>query len=349
MRNGGIERFVMNYYRRIDRREVQFDFLTSVAESGYFDEEIRSLGGRLFRAYPFKKNPLKNYLSIAQIVKENNFQIVHRHTGSAFGYFDLRAARRGGANNLILHAHNTNVGVPFIHFLAQKTLRVDCRRFACSREAGSFLFGSNNDCEIIRNAVDLNSFIFRPEVREKIRQRLEIDGKLVVGHIGRFDEQKNHKRLLTIFSEILKRRKKAVLVCVGDGAGMFEAKRLAIKLGVERDVLFLGQRDDVENVIQSFDAFLFPSLYEGLGMVLIEAQANGLKCFASKDVIPLDVNVSGNVNFVSLSSNDKEWANVILSADLTRDCSSVERIKDAGYDIAVEVQKLVDLYRSMAK
>ena len=125
----------MDFYRHIDRNKVQFDFLTSVDEKGYFDDEIQKLGGKLYRAYPLKKNPIKNYLDIMRIVKENKYNIVHRHTGSAFGYYDLRAARRGDAKHLILHSHNPQVGKPILHFISEKLLKIDCIPVACSKEA----------------------------------------------------------------------------------------------------------------------------------------------------------------------------------------------------------------------
>ena len=160
MGNGGIEQFVMNYYRHIDRNAVQFDFLTSVPDAGFFDQEILANGGRLYHACSYKKNPIKTYLDIANIVNRHGYRIVHRHTGSAFGYFDLRAANSGGADHLILHAHNTEAGHQSLHRLSRSFLSFDCIRFACSQEAGRFLFGNNADFRIIRNAIDVSRFAF---------------------------------------------------------------------------------------------------------------------------------------------------------------------------------------------
>ena len=203
MGNGGIEHFVMDFYRHINRNKVQFDFLTSVDEEGYFDDEINSLGGRLYRAYPLKKNPIKNYFDIVRIVRDNQYDIVHRHTGSAFGYFDLRAARRGGAKHLILHSHNPQPGKPILHFICKKLLRIDCIPFACSREAGEFLFGKDVDVKVINNAIDCDKYKFDATVRTQVREELGLSNSFVVGHIGRFEDQKNHKKLIEIFYEIL--------------------------------------------------------------------------------------------------------------------------------------------------
>lgn len=348
MVNGGTGHFVMNYYRHIDRSKVQFDFLASVSEPGYWDEEIRSLGGRIFHAYPFNKNPIKNYYDIARIVRENQYRIVHRHTGSAFGYFDLRAARHGGAEQLILHAHSTDVGKPFIHQATQLFLKIPCHRFACSQEAGRFLFGESVHFTVIPNAIDVQRFSFQPMIREKIRKEFGLENLLVIGHVGRFQPVKNHSRLLSIFAEIHKQRPDSALVCVGDGEKMGDTKALAKQLGLEDAVLFLGQRNDVQDLLSAFDAFLLPSLYEGLGIVLVEAQCNGLKCFASKDVIPNAVNLTGNIAFISLSASDQEWAAALLQSDLTRDPMAMERVKDAGYDISDAVGWLTRKYLEMA-
>ena len=345
--NGGNCHFVMNYYRHMDRKKIQFDFLTSVSEPGYFDEEILSLGGRLYRAFPFKKNPLRNYRDIARIVRENQYQIVHRHTGSAFGYFDLHAARHGGAKHLILHAHNTGVGKPAVDKAARLLLSMDCCRFACSREAGEFLFGKGKSFEIIPNAIETSRFVFQPEVRETMRKELGLDNKFVIGHIGRMEEQKNHKRLLSIFEAVHRQHSDSALVCVGDGKLMEEIKSLAAHLGLEKDILFLGQRSDVEKVIQCFDIFLLPSLYEGLGIVLIEAQTNGLSCVTAADVVPSAVNITGNVRFIPLSASDEDWARQILRLSLARDGSALNKVRDAGYDICREADHLAQRYINM--
>lgn len=344
MSNGGNCHFVMNYYRHMNRDEIQFDFLTSVSEPGYFDEEILSLGGRLFHACPIEKNPVRNYLDIARIVRENQYQIVHRHTGSAFGYFDLRAAKHGGAKYLILHAHSTDVGRPAVDKAARLLLRMDCHRFACSQEAGEFLFGKGKSFEVIPNAIEINRFVFQPDVRETMRKDLGLGNKLVIGHIGWMQEQKNHKRLLSIFAAIHQKRIDSALVCVGDGKLVEEIKSLAARQGLGKDILFLGQRSDVEKVLQCFDVFLLPSLYEGFPVTLVEAQANGLPCFASKDAVPQAVNMTGNVRFISLAESDTYWADQILKRDMKRDKNAPVKVRAAGYDIVGESEKLANHY-----
>ncbi len=347
MSNGGTGHFVMNYYRHIDRSQIQFDFLTSVPENGYFDEEIKKLGGRLYHAYPLEKNPIRNYQDTARIVKVNHYQIVHRHTGSAFGYWDLRAARHGGAEHVILHAHNTDVGKPVVHFVAKSILRIDCHCYACSYNAGRFLFGEKKKFEVIPNAIDTQNFTFRPDVRQRIRQELGISNCLVIGHIGRFQEQKNHKKLLSVFAEVYRRRQESVLVCVGQGETMEDIKTLAKRLGIEKSIIFLGQRDNVGELFSAFDVFLLPSLYEGFPITIVEAQTNGLTCFVSREAVSSEVDLTGKLTYISLLASDSEWADSILKADLTRDFLAQKRVEEAGYDINVEAEKLVLRYQKM--
>ena len=348
MANGGIEHFVMDYYRHINRDEVQFDFLVSVDRKGAFDDEIKSLGGIVHHAYPLKKNPVKNYNDIARIVRENDYHIVHRHTGSAFGYFDLRAAKHGGAEHLIFHSHNNRAGNSMLHYFAKIFLSINCEHLACSEEAGRWLFGPNSSFMIINNAIDCDKFCFRPEVRNRIRQELQFEDKFVIGHVGRFEDQKNHLRMLKIFKTVLKRRPNSVLVLVGIGSLQEQCMQLAHDLGISDQVLFLGDRVDVPELMQAFDLFLLPSLYEGFPFVLVEAQASGLVCAASTNV-PAECNVTGNVHFIDLEKADSEWADKVLEySKFTTDRSKyAEKMKEQGYDINQNALDLCSYYKSL--
>lgn len=348
MANGGIEHFVMDYYRHINRDEVQFDFLVSVEQKGAFDDEIKSLGGIVHHAYPVKKNSVKNYNDIARIVRENDYHIVHRHTGSAFGYFDLRAAKHGGADHLILHSHNNRAGNNMLHYFAKTFLSINCEHLACSEEAGRWLFGPNSSFMIINNAIDCDKFRFRPEVRNRIRQELQLEDKFVIGHVGRFEDQKNHLRMLKIFKAVLKRRPNSVLVLVGIGSLQDQCMQLAHNLGISDQVLFLGARADVPELMQAFDLFLLPSLYEGFPFVLVEAQASGLVCAASTNV-PAECNVTGNVYFIDLEKADSEWADKVLeySKLMTDRSKYAEKMKEQGYDINQNAMELCSYYESL--
>lgn len=348
MANGGIEHFVMDYYRHIDRTRVQFDFLVSVEEEGYFDREIQAMGGLIYHAYPLKKNPIRNYYDIARIVRENHYGIVHRHTGSAFGYFDLRAARHGGANHLIMHSHNNQAGNQILHKLSNAFLKIPCERFACSQEAGEWLFGPNQDFKVINNAIDCDKFRFRPEVRNRTRQELKLGDKFVIGHVGRFENQKNHLRMLKIFESVLRKYTNSVLVLVGIGSLQDQCRQFARDLGISDQVLFLGARADVPELMQAFDLFWLPSLYEGFPFVLVEAQASGLICVASTNV-PVECNITGNVNFVDLVKTDSEWAYSVLKYRnvMPNRSEYAEKMKEQGYDINLNASELCSYYESL--
>ena len=182
-----------------------------------------------------------------------------------------------------------------------------------------------------------------------MRKELGLENRLVIGHIGRFQAQKNHSRLLSIFSELHKQRTDSVLVCVGDGEKMEETKALASQMGLREAVLFLGQRSDVTDLLSAFNFFLLPSLYEGFPFVLIEAQANGLKCFVSEEANPSESNLTGNVTFIPLSATDEEWAAAILKSNLSRDYSALDRVKGAGYDVSDAAELLTPKYLDMVK
>lgn len=348
MANGGIEHFVMDYYRHIDRSRVQFDFLVSVDKKGYFDEEIQSLGGVIHHACPLNKGVIKNYQDIARIVRENQYMIIHRHTGSAFGYFDLKAAKHGGAQHLIMHSHNNQAGNTILHYMSKIFLKVECEKLACSQEAGEWLFGKKSNFKVINNAIECDKFHFSALEREKVKRELGLQGKFVIGHVGRFEKQKNHQRILDIFKQIASSKKNSVLVCIGIGSLMDECKSQAFNLDIQDRVMFLGARSDVNKLMQAFDVFLLPSLYEGFPFVLVEAQASGLPCVVST-CVPSECNVTGNVQFISLEETNRTWAEKIIELDnveIDRDAYAT-MISEKGFDINRESEKLCAYYEGL--
>lgn len=327
MGNGGIEHFVMNYYRFIDREKIQFDFLTSVEEPGFFDEEILSMGGKIFHAYPFRKNPLKNYKDIARIVSENHYTVVHRHTGSAFGYFDLRAARRGGAKALIMHSHASSAGNKIAHDISKELLKIDCIQFACSKEAGEFLFGKNEqNTIIINNAIDAEKFRFSAEKRAQIRKNNVKDDEIVLGHVGAFYAVKNHEFIIDVFHELYRNNKKYVLWLVGDGELRYEIEQKVDKLGLSDRVHFWGNRKDVSDLLQAMDQFILPSFHEGFNIAAVEAQCAGLKCFVSAQCAGLKC-----FEFIPLEVGKEKWAERI-------NCSGTMSDREEGYSLIKSVQ-----------
>ncbi len=346
MSNGGIEHFVMNYYRHIDRSKIQFDFLVSVDGKGYFDDEITQLGGKIYHAYPLKKNPIKNYFSIAKIVKTYNYKIVHRHTGSAFGYFDLRAAKFGGAKKLILHSHNNQAGNNLLHHISKIILKTSCEELACSEKAGRWLFGKKSNFLIINNAIDFDKFIFNDYIRQDIRKKFNIDNKIVIGHVGRFETQKNHIFLINLLEYIVKSNPNCILMLVGSGSLHDHIKQIATEKGLSNNIIFLGDQSNAAIYYNAFDIFCLPSNYEGFGITLLEAQANGLNCITSKGVVPESVNVFGNITYLSLDENLSVWAETILKHTFRNFINSNE-IKNSGFDIKSNAELLNSYYLNL--
>ena len=347
MANGGIENFVMEYYRNIDRNKVQFDFLVSTYEKGYYDEEIIQMGGRIFHACPKNKNLIKNFFDTKQVVKEHNYSIVHRHTGSAIAKFDLYAAKMGGAKHLILHSHNTKAGRPLLHKISNLIFReIRVEQFACSKDAGIFLFDQDN-FKIIPNAIKCEKYKYDKTEREKIRASLGWDNCLVIGHVGKFLKAKNHFFILKIFQEFLKTDKNAKLVLVGTGENYEAVKNKIYEERLENSVILLGNRTDVNLLLQAFDVFLFPSLFEGLPFVLVEAQTSGLPCVVSTNV-PEECNVSGEIKFLDLNCDMSVWVEAIKKKVETNNDASREiawkKVRDEGFDISTCANDLMQIY-----
>ena len=218
-------------------------------------------------------------------------------------------------------------------------------KFACGEAAGKWLFGNSNDVYVIKNGIQVKDFLFSEEIRNKVRTELKIQDKFVVGNVARFNLQKNHLFLLDIFNCIAKKKKNAVLLLVGDGEEKDNILKKSNELGILDKVIFLGIRKDVCNILQAVDVFVFPSLYEGLPVSLIEAQASGLKMYIS-DTITREVNVTNSIEYLSLSESAETWADIICSSDYTRNCD-ISGIKENGYDAIDSAKKLEKMYLNM--
>lgn len=316
---GGAETFIMNVYRNIDREKIQFDFVVHTNDKCVYDDEILSLGGKIYRVPKYLgKNHMQYKKSWENFLKSHlKYKIIHGHVRST-AYIYLSIAKKFNLITII-HSHNTSSGKGIkskIKDLFQYPIRyIADYFFACSNNAGKWLFGkkicNSNEFYIIKNAIDIEKFKFNNNIRNKIRNEFKIqDKQFVIGHVGRFHEQKNHIFLIDIFSCLLKERPDAILLLVGDGELRSTIENKVEKLGIAQSVIFTGVRPDVHKLFQAMDIFVFPSLYEGLGIVLIEAQASGLPCVVS-NTIPEEAVLSENLKKISL--NDKNnWMNELL-------------------------------------
>lgn len=340
MNRGGAESMIMNLYRHIDRAKIQFDFIVHTQDRCAFDEEIEQLGGRIYRIPRYigknhfaYKNEWNNFFA-----NYPEYKIIHGHVRSTASIY-LKIAKN---YNLITiaHSHNTSSGSGFISViknLFQYPIRNISDYFlACSESAGKWLFGDkivvSNKFNILNNAIEADRFTFNNKVRDAIRNEFGIEAKYVIGHVGRFHPQKNHEFLIDIFKNIHDKIEDSVLLLVGEGS-LKESMQLKVrKEKLESCVIFAGVRSDVPNIFQGMDLFMFPSLYEGLGIVVVEAQASGLNCIVS-DQIPDEAIITKLVEKVSLSKSPEYWSErAIEKINYKREDTST-LIKDAGYDI----------------
>lgn len=344
---GGAETFVMNVYRNIDRTKVQFDFMVHGDKVGVYEEEICELGGRIYR---MPRMGLKTLLEYNKCLKNffqehPEYQIVHSHM-SELGCIAFRQAKIIGVPYRICHAHSAPLGVTLktpVRYLFKKVMqRYMTEGMSCSQVAGEWQYGRRAQFTIIKNGIEVEKYRYNQSIRDNMRKQFGLDNKFVIGHVGRFERPKNHKFLVQIFSEIAKEREDARLVLVGSGTMQKEIKEEVKRLGLDEKVVFLGVREDIPRVMQMFDAFVFPSLFEGLGIVLIEAQASGAPCFAS-DVITRETNVTGLVEYISLQEAPMYWAKKIADTNFVRE-DKIQDVEKQGYDIKQSARALQEYY-----
>lgn len=350
MNTGGAETLLMNIYRKIDRKKFVFYFLCFGSEKFDYEDEIEQLGGVIVRIKTLEELGIRKYIKeIMNVIKQNNIDIVHVHTYYN-SIFSLIAAKKCGIKKRIVHSHNTKNSNKdnFITKIYATISKILIKKYAnvylaCSPEAGEALF-TNRKFMIIKNGIDINKFMFDIDRREKLRKQLNIDkNMIVIGNVARFYEQKNHNFLIDIFYEYQKLNPKSKLVLIGDGPLKQTIKEKVKKYNINDKVLFLGVRQDVNELYNIMDVFVFPSFYEGLGIVLIEAQANGLKCIVS-DTIPREVKMLDNIEFVDLSQGEKKWANIIEKSNMKR-LSDFTEIKKKGYSILETVGEIEKIYK----
>ncbi len=350
MHRAGLETMLMNYYRNIDRNRIQFDFLTHRPERSDYDDEIELLGGKVYYAPRLYPQNYPSYFSyMKKFFKEHpEYKIMHSHIDS-MSYLPLLAGKIAGVPIRIAHSHNTSIDKDYKYIIKQifrfRLPNVANIYLACGKEAGKYLFG-NRKFKVIPNAVEAERFYFNQSIRLAKRKELGYKNELVIGHVGRLSCQKNHKFLVNIFYEILKRDPRAILMLVGVGEKEEQVRKQIQKLGISERVQFLGNRNDVFELYQAMDVFVLPSLFEGIPVVGIEAQFADLPCFFS-DKTPKEVKFNDKTQFVSLNCTPSEWAEKILNSRGVRRNSDHVHIIDSLYDIRNAHQILEKLYMSL--
>lgn len=352
MNCGGMETFIMNVYRHVDRQQVQFDFLTHYAARGFFDDEIEAMGGRIYRLSVREDNNVFKYCRELDdfFAQHPEYKVIHGHY-SGFGMFYNHYAKKHGVAVRLGHSHSTGSEkglVGRLDALMSWFFRfglTDC--LSCGEQAGKALYRSRT-FSVYPNGVELAHYAYSPAGRQAARERLGLPQQAVVyGHVGRLAPVKNHAFLLEVFAGLSAAQPEARLLLVGEGPLREALKAQVAALGLVEKVVFAGLQNDTAACYNAMDAFVMPSLYEGFPMVLVEAQANGLLCFVS-DTVSAEAALTENFYFLPLQAGAKGWAAQILNTPLQR-ANTQATLKAAGFDIADTAQRLQALYWEKAK
>jgi glycosyltransferase EpsF len=359
MDRGGAETLIMNIYRNIDRQKIQFDFVTHTPMKCDFEDEIIELGGRIFKISSLGQlGPYSYIRELMKIMSSHSYEAVHVHTDFQGG-FPALAAKLSGVKIRICHSHCNNWprGNQFMDRTAlkifQTLIKISSTRFcSCSSEAAKFLFGKgsfeSSKVKILNNGIDLTQFENIQENRNEILSELGIPVEAkIIGHVGRFSTSKNQTFILKILKKLLEKDNQIFVLLVGDGPLKQQVEEEALKLGIADHILFLGVRSDIPRLMRHFDVFLFPSLFEGFGIVTIEAQSTGTPCVMS-DMVPRSTDMGlGLVSYVSLDENLDIWCNKVLDAfkvERPNNQLVVEAISKNGFSIQSSINDWLELY-----
>lgn len=355
MNRGGAESMIMNLYRNIDREKIQFDFVVHTEEKAAFDDEIVQLGGKIFHCPKLRG---KNYFTYTKwwndFFKKDGevYGIVHGHIGSTAAIY-LGIAKKYG-KYAIAHSHSSGTDYSLKKLLydiiSYNTRYIADYFFACSEAAGKDRFGvrvTNNkqNYSVINNAIDTRNFAYNEKNRIEMRNELGLsDEELVVGHVGRFTSEKNHEFILDIFRQLLCKRNNVKLILIGDGPLRKDIERKALEHNIMNNILFMGVRSDVNKLMQAMDILVFPSIYEGLPVTLVEAQTSGLPCLISS-AIPNECILTSNVVTVcSLDESAAVWADKLQTLFSTERVDHSDEIKQNNYDINATAKWLEEFY-----
>ena len=343
---GGAETFLMKLYRSLSPEEYQFDFIVSAGD-GCYTKEVLERGGKIYQIPLRTKDVLGAFRGIKAVVRDNHYDAVLKLGENSLAVMDLIAAKLGGAHHLALRSCNAPTGLSWKLRLAHSFFRpllngVATVKLAPSQLAADFMFGKRANVKLLNNGVDLSIFCFQEQERCRIQEEFDLNGKLVVGHIGRFHDQKNHQYLLKVFKEIQKQREDAVLLLVGTGGLENQIREWIEEMSLQDHVIFAGQRFDIPALLSAMDVFVFPSFYEGMPNTVIEAQATGLPCVIA-DTITREADLTGLVHYLSLSDSPEEWAKKALSLLSGKRKDTSEDFIRKGYDIRTVAREMVEI------
>lgn len=343
---GGLASVMLNYYRSLDKAGLQIDFASTNRIPANLDDEIR-MNGSKYHQLPQRANVMRYWKAVNTLCK--NYDVVHVHANSSTAVIELSAAKAAGVPKRIHHNHTSKTQHPIINAILHPLfMHSFTDAVACSKLAGDWLFGKDN-YKILRNAINLQKFTYNADARKRIRNEFGIsDKEFVVGHIGKFMDAKNHEFLIKVFAEYHSKRSESKLLLVGDGEWRAKVEAWVADSGCADSIILAGLRSDIPSIVQAMDVFVFPSIYEGMPLTVLEAQASGLPCLISSNVT-CDVNIGQDVKIKDLEDGAKSWAEAIDSFDYTvsrevRCHNNYELITKAGYNIEKEANELLKIY-----
>ena len=350
--DGGVESFLYNYYKRMNKEKLQFDFIKHENVDGIFEREFKKIGSKVYSVTPKREGFFKNMVQLRNIIKDGNYDIIHCHQ-NVISVFPLFFAKLYNVKRRIAHSHvgyvNESLKKQIINFPLKLLIKLFCTDMcACSTLAAKWLFGTKSfnkgKVRIINNAIDIDKFKYNETVRKAIRKELDIEDKFVIGNVARFQYQKNHEYMVDIYNEIVKQKDDTILLFIGDGELQNDIKEKISKLKLDNKVKFLGVRNDVASLMQAMDVFVLPTRFEGLGIVYIESQAAGLPTYASSDVVPSETNITQLINYLKIDVPPKQWADEILSCTGYERKCYLDELSNSGFDIDKEAVKLEQFY-----
>ena len=335
MHRAGMETLIMNIYRNIDRHTLQFDFCVHYPEKGNYDSEIMGLGGKI---YYMPKVQYSNIIELKTAIKNflkdhNDYIAIHVHY-SCIGFLYFKYGNANGIKNLIYHAHNSGrekgIKANIRYIMEQYSIKYANIFFACSDLAGQYNYHGKNYI-MLNNGVDTDKFKYNEHVRNEYKKKMDLENNKSCLHIGRFDIQKNHSFLINFFNDLYKIDNNYILLLLGDGPMREEIQNKVDAMDCRKNIRFLGSRNDINNLLSVSDIFLLPSLYEGLPLTLIEAQASGIKCIISNTITKEANLINENVKYLSIK-NKKIWINEIINTINYKRIDTSEIVRKKGFD-----------------
>lgn len=361
LKKGGMETYLINYFNQLQGNGFQIDFIVTGKEKGVYDDYITSKQGNVYYVSPRSKGLFKNINEMKKIICNNHYDIVHCHMDAA-NYYGLKVAYKCGVKVRIAHSHNTafltknKLKLINLKYIKKKIPNYSTHLFACSKVAGAWLYEDafnldKPNCYVIPNAIETDRFKFNPEERHLLKEKLGLENKIIIGHVGRFDYQKNHEYILDIIDNMHTSNIKLLLF--GEGHLKNTIEERAKQKKIEDNIIFMGNKNDIQQYYNIMDVFILPSLFEGLPLTAIEAQANGLKVLLSSKITD-EVAFDNKIKFIDINKNNiDDWCNEILNYkyDLNeRKCSStnnIESLKNNNYDVISAGKYLENIYKGL--